>query len=116
LQNPATRATSANTGTCHHPNKGTRLTHVGGGFLPVSVLGGFLELQREAGGGVGWHQTAQKQSQQCPEKKQKRDSLKDQMLPGEIWEHGLQVLDDCGIQRKHILQLLCKQPCLSIRN
>lgn len=53
-------------------------THTGGGFLPASVLGGFVNLQERGrvwgggvwGGGADWHQTAQKQSQQGPEKKQ----------------------------------------------
>lgn len=73
LQNQAAETPSANTGTCHHPNKGMRLTHTGGGFLPASVLGGFANLQERGGGwggGADWHQTAQKQSQQGPEKKQ----------------------------------------------
>lgn len=51
LQNQAAKIPSANTGTCHHPNNGTCLTHMGGGFLPASVLGGFGNLQ-ERGGGV----------------------------------------------------------------
>lgn len=69
-QNEAAKTSSANTGTCHHPNKGTCLTHTGGGFLPASVLGGFVNLQEKAGGWSWLAPNCTKTSQRGPEKKQ----------------------------------------------